>query len=105
MTIRDFPDSVVVKTPHLLCRGHRFNPWSGKLDAKCWVTIKQNKNNNKYKNKESGEWWESLNFWETSGQTLYECLQLGCLDLNSLINGAIRIFTGGKNTMEKITTL
>ena len=26
---RDFPSGPVVKTPHLQCRGHGFDPWSG----------------------------------------------------------------------------
>ena len=25
----DFPGSLVVKTLHFQCRGHRFDPWSG----------------------------------------------------------------------------
>ena len=27
----DFPGGPVVKTPHSHCRGHGFDPWSGKL--------------------------------------------------------------------------
>ena len=31
----DFPGNPVVKTPHLHCRGPRFNPWSGNQDLTC----------------------------------------------------------------------
>ena len=31
----DFPDGPVAKTLHSQCRGHGFDPWSGKLDPAC----------------------------------------------------------------------
>ena len=30
LTQWDLPDDLVVKTPGFHCRGHRFDPWSGK---------------------------------------------------------------------------
>ena len=37
----DFPGGLVVKTPHLPCRGHRFDPWSGKCHRPCGAAKKK----------------------------------------------------------------
>ena len=39
----DFPGSPVVKTPHLPCRGCRFNPWWGNSDTTCHTAWPKNK--------------------------------------------------------------
>ena len=34
---REFPGSPVVRALHFHCREHRFNPWSGNSDPKCYT--------------------------------------------------------------------
>ena len=40
---RDFPDSPVVKAPHVHCRGHGFDPWLGNSQPSC--CMRQQKKN------------------------------------------------------------
>ena len=43
VAVQDFPGSPVVKTPHMECRGHGFDPWSLKILHAACCSQKRNK--------------------------------------------------------------
>ena len=60
----DFPGGPVVKTPCFHCRGHRFDPWLGKIPMPHGVTGKKKKKKEKERNYKCTSVGEDVEKWK-----------------------------------------
>ena len=66
----------MVKTPGFHCRGHRFNPWSGKFHLPCGETKKENQTSQSSKQNRAPVPVPSLHCDETRSVSMNFCLCL-----------------------------